>query len=220
MKRLWIEKRLQSLGKKKSGLADAMGLPPARVTEILKGDRDIAVSELGVLASYLQMHVKDLISALTRNDQRLSFDQPLLEVRGRVQAGDWREAVEWPPNERYQVEMATPERFKDRQVFGLVVGGDSMDEVYPPGAVLMCVPLEAYGMPLKTGNRVIVQRQRKNGDYEATVKEYVEDGDMRWLIARSKNPIHRAPIVINGADTDSAQILAVVVASYKDESLE
>ena len=217
MQRRWIEKRLKDLNKSKSGLAAAMDLPPARVTEILKGTRVVALTELVPMASFLQMRVMELFQALTRGTEAVELSQPLLEVRGRVQAGDWREAFEWLPDERYQVPMPIPERFRHLPYFGLEVGGDSMDEVYPEGAVLMCIPLEVFPGPLKTGTRVIVERTRKD-EVEATVKEYVEDGDNRWLIARSKNPIHRAPIYLNGSDEDEARVLAVVVGFYKDET--
>lgn len=197
-----------------------MGLPPARVTELLNGTREVQVPELIPMAAFLNMDVGELLSALTRRRAGLVFRQPLLEVRGRVQAGDWREALEWPLEDRYQVPMPIPERFRAYKVFGLEVGGDSMDEVYPPGSVLQCVPIMDYTVPLKSGDRVIVQRRRANGEIEATVKELVEDGPKRWLIARSKNPIHRAPIMFPGSDTktEDADVIAIVIGYYVNES--
>ena len=220
MKRLWISTRLDELKKSKSGLGKAMGLPPPRVTDLIDGKRDVHIEELGPMATYLGMDVETLLSVLTRKQRKILFKQPLLEVRGRVRAGDWREAYEWPPDDRYQVPMPIPARYKSNQVFGLEVGGDSMDEVYPEGAVLLCVPILEYPDPLVTGNRVIVQRRRSNSEIEATVKELVDDGDKRWLIARSKNPIHRAPIIFSKTDlkTEGAEVIAVVVGYFVDET--
>lgn len=217
MKRPWIEKRLKQLDKTKSGLAEAMGLPPARVTEMMNGIRAVAVTELGPMSSFLQMHVAELLSALTKGTESIQLSQPLLEVRGRVQAGVWREAYEWPSDERYQVPMPIPERFRHLPTFGLLVGGDSMDEVYPEGAILICVPIDNYPDNLKSGIRVIVQRTRRSGEVEATVKEYVEDGPRKWLMARSRNPIYRAPIYFEGPEAESVEVLAVVVGYFKDE---
>lgn len=218
MKRAWIENRLKALGKSKSALAEAMALPPSRVTEILNGKREVALSELVPMASFLQMHVGELFGALTKANGEIEFEQPLLEVRGRVQAGVWREATEWSLVERYQVPMPIPERFRHLPSFGLLVGGDSMDEVYPEGAVLRCVPIDEYPDPLTTGIRVIVERRRRSGEVEATVKEYVKDGHREWLMARSRNPAHRAPIYLDSGDPEEVKVLAVVVGYYKDET--
>lgn len=55
MEQTWIADRLAELGKKKLELAQALGLPPTRVSEILRGRRDIHVSELLPLARCLEM---------------------------------------------------------------------------------------------------------------------------------------------------------------------
>lgn len=217
MKLVWLEKRLKALDKSKTALAEAVGIPPPRVTEIIKGTRQVSVPELVPMAEFLRMPVGDLILALTKKGGEIESKQPLLEVRGRVQAGVWSEAFEWQKNERYQVPMPIPKRFRDLPSFGLVVGGDSMDEIYPEGAVLLCIPIESYPDPLKTGMRVIVQRTRKNGDVEATVKEYARDGERIWLMSRSRNPAHRAPIYLDGPDTEKTEVLAVVAGYYKEE---
>ncbi len=92
-----------------------------------------------------------------------------------------------------------------------------MNEVYPPGAVIWCVPIDNYPMRILTGNKVVVQRTNRRGEFEATVKEYVEDGPRKWLIARSTNPIHRAPIYLDGSETEEARILAIVVGYHVTE---
>lgn len=55
MEQFWIAERLADLGKKKAELAQALGLPPTRVSEILRGRRDIHISELLPLARFLEM---------------------------------------------------------------------------------------------------------------------------------------------------------------------
>lgn len=55
MEQSWIADRLAELGKKKLELAQALGLPPTRVSEILRGRRDIHISELLPLARCLEM---------------------------------------------------------------------------------------------------------------------------------------------------------------------
>ncbi len=55
MEQIWIAERLAEIGKKKSELAQALGLPPTRISEILRGRRDIHVSEVLPLARFLDM---------------------------------------------------------------------------------------------------------------------------------------------------------------------
>lgn len=55
MEQNWIADRLAELGKKKSELAQALGLPPTRISEILRGRRDVHLAELLPLARCLEM---------------------------------------------------------------------------------------------------------------------------------------------------------------------
>lgn len=55
MEQTWIADRLAELGKKKTELAQALGLPPTRISEILRGRRDVHVAELLPLARFLEM---------------------------------------------------------------------------------------------------------------------------------------------------------------------
>lgn len=55
MEQNWIADRLAELGKKKSELAQALDLPPTRISEILRGRREVHVSELLPLARCLEM---------------------------------------------------------------------------------------------------------------------------------------------------------------------
>ncbi|MDY0242468.1 MAG: helix-turn-helix transcriptional regulator, partial [Rhodospirillaceae bacterium] len=68
----WIGERLRSLKKTKSGLARALGVDPARVSEIIGGRRNVQVSELPRMAEILEMPAAQLIELLTpRNNGRV-----------------------------------------------------------------------------------------------------------------------------------------------------
>ena len=55
MEQHWIADRLEELGKRKAQLAEALGLPPTRISEILRGRREIQVAEVMPLARFLDM---------------------------------------------------------------------------------------------------------------------------------------------------------------------
>jgi len=55
MEQQWIADRLAELGKKKAELAQALDLPPTRISEILRGRRDIHIREILPMARCLDM---------------------------------------------------------------------------------------------------------------------------------------------------------------------
>jgi len=75
----WIGDRLKSLRKTKSGLAKALGIDPARVSEIIGGRRNVQVTELPVMAAILEMPTEDLVGRLVsrRQARRASEDGEL-----------------------------------------------------------------------------------------------------------------------------------------------
>lgn len=119
-------------------------------------------------------------------------------VRGDVQAGVWRNASEWPDDEWYPVPAVPDPRYPQVRRFGLVVKGTSMDQLYPDGTVLICASFIEVRRPPRTGEKVIVQR-RRHDEIEATVKEFrLADDGTAWLVPRSSDPRHQAPIPLPG----------------------
>lgn len=99
--------------------------------------------------------------------------------------------------------------------FGLRVEGESMNQIYPPGTILECV--KYYGNePLANGRRVIVERFKVGDGVEATVKEYMKDGEgIEWLMPRSNNPRFQSPFRCDQPEDgiDRIEVTAIVVAA-------
>jgi transcriptional regulator with XRE-family HTH domain len=57
-------RQLRAKGKTQTGLAQAIDVDPARITEIMKGERQVKVSELKAMARYLEMSLPKLVDAL------------------------------------------------------------------------------------------------------------------------------------------------------------
>lgn len=84
----WVRNGLTRTGKTAKGLADALGVAPARVTEITKGLRKVKLSEIGKIAAYLDLQPPpDAVSITTLTVKRVM-------VVGRIEAGTWREKAE------------------------------------------------------------------------------------------------------------------------------
>ena len=88
-----------------------------------------------------------------------------------VQAGSWQEVIDnLQPGEGERIATTYNTR---RRTYALRVRGDSMEPKFPDGAILIVEPDETPD----SGAYVIV---RQNGN-EATFKQYVQDGDTRYL---------------------------------------
>lgn len=142
---------------------------------------------------------------------------PRLFVKGEVAAGVWKSAVE-APEEDWEAFTGRPDvTAKTDHRFGLRIVGDSMNEVFPHGTIVECVSVMGQIEP-RPGRRVVIVRMNDAGDYEATVKELVEQDGKLYAVPRSTNPIHRPiDLSVNEDGIVEARITAVVVASIRPE---
>lgn len=118
-----------------------------------------------------------------------------VEIVGHVQAGTWREAMEWPEEERYAEPVHESRRYPGVPRFGLEVRGDSMDRRVEDGAIVYCIRFSDLGRGPKHGDYVVCQRFNDSGAVEATLKRLeVRDDGIAWLLPESNNPEHQQPI--------------------------
>jgi SOS-response transcriptional repressor LexA len=160
------------------------------------------------------------MAALVAADFAAAQHGPSLFVKGEVAAGVWKQAMEWDRTDWVAYQGGSHISAPIEARFGLIVAGESMNEVYPPGTVLDCVSCLHAGIEeVKSGQRVIVVRTRVDGEVEATVKEYQETPEGVWLVPKSRNPAYQQPIPLTTADPDIAEtrIIAVVRGSYRPE---
>jgi len=77
----FIKARIRELrpkGKTQTGLGQVLGLDPARITEIMKGERQVKASELVPMSDYLEMPLTDVIAAL----EAAQADEDPVEAEG------------------------------------------------------------------------------------------------------------------------------------------
>ena len=187
-------------------VAERLGLSVSQVSRLERGKSEPTLSRLQEFATLYGVRVQDIIN----------HKQPTstIMVRGAVQAGQWVEALEWPRDDWYPVSIIVQEQYVRVPKFGLEVRGPSMDLVYPPGTIVICVNTFHLTEPIKPGKRVIVERENGNGLIEATVKEYVVDDEgTPWLLPRSSKPEFQQPIKVD----ENAKITALVIGSYRPE---
>lgn len=188
------------------------------------------------LEAALDLPKNHLMDALTQGIDRQQgpsltpVELQVISVRGAVQAGVWHEALEWHPEDWFNITVPRDGRFPGVPRFGLVVRGDSMNRLYPDGTITECVRFGDLARLPKQGERVVVLR-RSNEGFEATLKEYEHDSNGRHILwPRSYNPEFQSPIILegelpvngNGWDHHAAGepdlvISALVIGSYRKE---
>jgi len=60
----WLAQRIKELGKTGQGLANALGVNKARISEIIGGRRGVKADEVTTMAMYLEMTEKEVIASL------------------------------------------------------------------------------------------------------------------------------------------------------------
>jgi transcriptional regulator with XRE-family HTH domain len=208
--------RLQALRKKRgfsqAKLAEIIGVEQPTIQRWESGKRMPDLENLEALAGALGVTPGSLLDG-----DVLTSIGPTLFIKGEVAAGVWRAAAEWPEPDWQSFTGRSDVDARVEHRFGLRVVGDSMDLLYPPGSIIECV--STFGrVEAAPGKRVVILRKNDRQEYEATVKELVEQDGELWAVPRSTNLAHR-PFKLNEEEPGilEMRIVAVVVASIRPE---
>lgn len=152
-----------------------------------------------------------------RNPEAVPIDLFPVKLKGLVEAGVWREAIELLEEDQRTYLFRRRPNFDGFERMALEIHGESMNRYYPPGTVVDTIKL-AYAprdIEIIDGDHVVVQRVR-HGLYETTIKEF-RDGAL-WPC--STDPRHQDPIRPGETD-DEVQIVALVLeASQQRPNLD
>jgi repressor LexA len=156
-----IERALKRTGKSKGGLAEAMGVRPGAVSEILSGIRLIKASEIEPITEYLALNS--------------------VPIMGRVGAGASIEPEheQVPPEGLGEVELPFP---IEEETIAFEVSGDSMLPKYENGDVIVVYreqrhPLSSFygeeaAVRLKTGERYLKTIERGKSSTLVNLKSF------------------------------------------------
>lgn len=137
-------------------------------------------------------------------------------VRGEVQAGAFKEAVEWDRDEWFPVDVPVPSRFQG-VARALKVAGPSMNKEFREGSVVIWVKVLDFRSP-RDEDYVIVYSYRRDDTVEATLKQLrvLPDGT-QWLWPQSDHPAHQAPINPSDPPEDikDIEVIGIVIGDYR-----
>ena len=67
-KRIWVSDRIKELGKKKKDLAETLGLPHTRISDIISGNRALKLTETKRFADFMEMSFEEVLSRISMKD--------------------------------------------------------------------------------------------------------------------------------------------------------
>lgn len=144
-----------------------------------------------------------------------------LEVVGKVAAGIYKDiSVEDQDEHRKpRIAVARDLRFPHCRQYALEIEGDSMDELFQDGSVVICVNFADSGLDFKQGMIAHVERHIVGGQFvENTLKELRRNGKDGWVLhPRSTNQSHK-PIPLTGNETDEVVVKGLVIGKWEPVS--
>jgi phage repressor protein C with HTH and peptisase S24 domain len=151
MDMLVVKNRMLELGFTQGDVAEHLRIERSAISKLLNGKRQLKAREAQLLAQMLRLDGIGYPSVMQ------------IPVIGMVSAGSWELAVEEP-----QYLMPAPATDLPPSAFGVVITGDSMDKIMPPGSIAIVDPDDKD--LVARGVYVVM-----NGDDESTVKRFMTD---------------------------------------------
>lgn len=199
---------------KQADVARHLGVAPARIAEVRKGERRIQQDEMPKLAELLGMIEPD-------PTRRLPVESvSLIPNWGRVAQGVWMEQTEADEDN-----FVTYDRLRNdpppTDLFAVTPDGTSMNLRFLPGTHLICrrVP---FGIGQFKSGDYIIARRTAHDLYEMTVKRVEIDRDgVYWLHSESSDDKFQEPWRIGRPDTDlhhdvEVEVIGKVVRAVQD----
>ena len=72
LKRLWISDRIADQGKKKKDLAEALGLPHTRISDIINSNRSLKITEIKPFADFMNMSYSEVLSRFSMKQEEFN----------------------------------------------------------------------------------------------------------------------------------------------------
>ena len=142
-----------------------------------------------------------------------------IRVAGALQAGVWTEGFDWPDEDCYEIGIPDRREYDAMMLYGAEVRGESMNQIYPPGTIVV-IERRTFGpRDLLPGSRYHVEIQRRDATVENTLKRVKASGDGRlWLIPESDDPSFQAPIQIDATNGEHVSAVGRVIYSLRAEN--
>lgn len=201
----------EKAGLSQSALAERAGTSQPQIRRLEASQRKLTKQWAERLAPHLQVTAQDLLFSDSEGTTREVIGLPVI---GRSRAGDWLDISimdDW--HEPEVIHVARDPRYPHAKQYALKAEGDSMSELFPDGCYVTVVNFAESGLGFRPGMVVHVE-QRMGGTslVETTIKQISDD--LKWLLPRSKNPVHK-PLPIEGSAATEIEVKGIVTGKWE-----
>jgi len=182
----WIRASLKERGFKLKDAAAALNITPPRVTDILKGMREVQADEILPLATLLGMSSKSLLSSLAAGEKTntgIELEGPTLPVLGSLTGTG--ELLSLPEDASITSVPIPPDAQSHEGLFCYLMGDDSLEQEIRQGSLIIAGDPRVHFFPMVPGSIFIVDL----GGGKLTARQYFKsDTGADWLVPLPTNP--------------------------------
>lgn len=221
-----VDRRLQSVGVSATKACVEAGIGRDTIRDWKrKTERVILprIDSLLALATPLKTTAQWLIlgegpESVTDHGGGRDYPVRLVPVVGRVQAGRWAESTTWEDGDERAIPVLDRQSWRQSQLYGLEVRGESMNRVYPEGTIVIVERGVIDERSIEVGARYHVEIQRIDGTVESTLKSVHRRADGRvFLVPESTDPTFDKVDLTAQSPGEHVSIVGKVVFSMRDE---
>ena len=176
----WIRAILKERGFKLKDAAAALNVSPPRMTDILKGRREVQADEILPLARLLGLSSKSLLRSIEKGRFEMAGpddSKPGLPVLGLLTCtGDIKPLL---PDSRIREVPTPPDAEIADGLYCYIMGDDSMEQEIRKGSIIIAGDPRLHYCPMVPGAILLVRR----GQDGLTARQYYKDDNSEnWLI--------------------------------------
>jgi len=181
---IWIKATLKSKGFKLKDMADALGITAPRVTDILRGTREVQSDELAPLAELLGLSLASLLASL----EAKAFTQVpdpgnQLPVLGYL-SGDGHTA-ELTESETVKSVALPPDISSSKGLYCYIMGDNSMGHEIRQGDIIIAADPRIHFYPMVPGALFLIEC----GQGKLAPRQYIKgDSGESWLVPLPEHP--------------------------------
>lgn len=188
----WIRTALKERGFKLKDAAAALNITPPRMTDILKGMREVQSDEILPLATLLGMSSKSLLNSLAAGEKRISgadVEGPALAVLGSLTGTG--EIIPLDDETRITSVPVPPDAENHEGLFCYLMGDDSLEQEIRKGSLVIAGDPRIHFFPMIPGSIFLLDI---GGGKIAARQFFRSDTGEDWLVPlpANHNPLYES----------------------------
>lgn len=211
-----LRARMKELGWSQQDLADESGVKFETIKALFGRTSNPRATTIHAVARAVQRDPRFLTGEIDAVEQAPAEPKgEFLPIRYRVAAGVWRERDDEVQEFLGEGPMPPPDAFAAFPQWWEVVEGESINRIYPPGALVRVIDAIALGYRPRNDDLVILER-RRDGRAERTVKQVRISGRRVIVQGSSTNKRYNAELDVTEGlvDGDEVEIVGFVAGAY------